>query len=161
MLGGGSLSVQRPQQYKPQGNRAPALCQAPPCPPSNVSMSARHTFPRAPLQTTHPTPTPPHLPRHPSTHHTPSTPHRKRSKGMSPSDYNKGTVTAAGLIRCSCHNTDITMSEFETHSNSQIHRPAEYIFIRSLDISLKVSRGLGDEQGARVQESGLVGALQL
>lgn len=60
---------------------------------------------------------------------------------MSPSDYNKGTVTAAGLIRCSCHNTDITMSEFETHSNSQIHRPAEYIFIRSLDISLKVSRG--------------------
>jgi hypothetical protein len=63
---------------------------------------------------------------------------RKRSKGMSPSDYNKGSITPSGLIRCSCHGSDITMSEFEQHSNSQIHRPAEYIFIRSLDMSLKV-----------------------
>jgi hypothetical protein len=57
---------------------------------------------------------------------------------MGPADYNKGVVTSAGLIRCSCHNQDITMSEFEQHSNSQIHRPAEYIFIKSIDMSLKV-----------------------
>jgi hypothetical protein len=74
---------------------------------------------------------------------------RKRSKGMQPSDYNRGTITSAGLIRCSCHGSDITMSEFEQHSNSQIHRPAEYIFIRSIDMSLKV----GGWVGGRVRES--------
>lgn len=69
-------------------------------------------------------------------------PPRKRSKGMNPADYNKGSITTSGLIRCSCHGTDITMSEFEQHSNSQIHRPAEYIFIRSIDMSLKVRGGV-------------------
>jgi hypothetical protein len=33
------------------------------------------------------------------------------------------------------------MSEFEQHSNSQIHRPAEYTFIRCIDMSLKVGVG--------------------
>lgn len=64
---------------------------------------------------------------------------------MQPSDYNRGTITSAGLIRCSCHGSDITMSEFEQHSNSQIHRPAEYIFIRSIDMSLKVGRCASEE----------------
>ncbi|WIA35089.1 hypothetical protein OEZ86_003575 [Tetradesmus obliquus] len=63
--------------------------------------------------------------------------YRKRAKGMGPSDYNRGVITSAGLIRCGCHGADITMSEFEQHSNSQIHRPAEYIFIKSIDMSLK------------------------
>jgi hypothetical protein len=37
------------------------------------------------------------------------------------------------------------MSEFEQHSNSQIHRPAEYIFVRCMDLSLKVCvYGFGD-----------------
>jgi hypothetical protein len=73
----------------------------------------------------------------PSTHT-----NRKRAKGMGPADYNRGAITSAGLIRCGCHGQDITMSEFEQHSNSQIHRPAEYIFIKSIDMSLKVCMGV-------------------
>jgi hypothetical protein len=73
--------------------------------------------------------------------------YRKRAKGMGPDDYNKGIITSAGLIKCSCHNQDLTMSEFEQHSNSQIHRPAEYIYVRHINISLKVRSDLGGSSG--------------
>lgn len=52
-----------------------------------------------------------------------------------------GTVTAAGLIACSCaacQGAPVSCSEFEEHAGSRERRPGESIYLLAAEMSLRV-----------------------
>lgn len=60
-----------------------------------------------------------------------------RRRGQASMEFNRGIVMDDGSIKCRCHGSNITLTEFEAHSGSQLHRPAEFIHLKSVDLSLR------------------------
>jgi hypothetical protein len=66
---------------------------------------------------------------------------RVRKKGIDGADFTRGYITPAGMVRCACHGQHWSLTQFEAHAGSKMHRPTEHIHINSIDMSMKVSRG--------------------